>query len=276
MFHRGRLTMGLSLSARKAVSLPCLALKAIDITTQVLPPLFTAATIILGVLQPQHNPLKNTISELVLGTGGWLLTIFFLAFGLAYFLFSYRIWITFKGMPHAMAGAVLLTVMGLSFIILAICPTEPGGIGASTTGITHVVAAATGICIFPLAAYCIWKSNAMVRRDAFLHKMTIVTMAAGILLSLGTCAGLLLGAPWKGAVERVMALNGLVWFQAVGYHLWKRHPVAYLNLDGSSYFPRRLRAVMELINLYLTRKAALAAQKHSPKSLPHGPTTHTS
>lgn len=240
-----------------------LVLTSVDIATQVLPLLFTGATVILGILQPQHNPLKNTISELVLGTGGWLMTLFFIVFGLTYCLFSYRIWVTFKGRPRALEGAALLTIMGFSFIIIALCPTEPGGIGDSDTGVIHVIAAGTAICVFPLAAYCIWKNTG--RESSSLHSITIATIAAGILLSLGTCAGLLSGASWKGAVERVMALNGLVWFQAVGYHLFKHHPIPSINLSSPSDTRSQPRALTQLIVLpdVLHKAGAAIQQKYS-------------
>jgi len=239
-------------------------LRAIDITTQVLPVLFIGATIILGILQPEHNPLQNTISELVLGTGGWFMTLLFLAFGGVYLIFSYRICVTYKGVTRAKTGAVILTVMGFCFILIAACPTEPRAAMHSLGGIIHVLAAGMVACLFPPSAYCIWKSDTGGEGKKSLRCLTQATIIAGLLLGLATFAGLILGAPWKGAAERVMALNGLVWFQAVGYHLLKYHRISLpgdIMTRGASL---RLQAMMRpAITSGILSRAVPALQKHA-------------
>jgi hypothetical protein len=122
--------------------------------------------------------------------------------------------------------------MGLGFIVIAICPTGPGGSAGSTTAIIHVAAAVMVACLFPPSAYCIWKSNDRGPGDSNLGSLTLITIICGVVLSIATAAGLFFNTPWKGAVERVMSLNGLVWFQAVGYHVAKHHPALHDRENG--------------------------------------------
>jgi len=58
------------------------------------PMIFLLVVFIIDFIQPGHNPIYETVSELVHGSYGWLQTISFILFGVLLMIFALRLYIT--------------------------------------------------------------------------------------------------------------------------------------------------------------------------------------
>ncbi len=107
---------------------------------------FPIVVIILNLVQrDQYNALRQPMSQLALGTGGWLMAIGFCATGLGILLLALLIRRTVQ---RARVVAVLLALAGVLHFVAAAFTTDPTGVPPTVHGLIHNMG---GLITFVLA-----------------------------------------------------------------------------------------------------------------------------
>ena len=184
-----------------------------DASCLAFPPLFLLGTTVLEAAQPGYDRVASTISELVWGQSGWAQTALFLAFAAALLLLAFKL----------RPATVPLAMAGLAFIIIAIFPTVAPGSHPTPGSQVHEVTAQGIALLLPVACFSLAHTW---RTDSNHRSIVTLSLAAGVIGLALNLAGFLAvygDTKWIGAVERLVMLNGLVWLELVGLHLWITH-----------------------------------------------------
>ena len=181
------------------------------------PILFILVTTLLGVLQPDYNPIYKTVSALVWGRYGWMQTIIFILFGFLMCIFVLRLWVTFQNKSVTLnAGTLLLLLNGAGFFIIAIFPTQPEGIHR----LVHMYTAEMMALLFTIALFLLLPSLRVLSTWKTIYIYTLITAIISLsLIIMG--AFIALEAPWVGLYERIFLLNGFIWLEVISVRLLK-------------------------------------------------------
>ena len=175
--------------------------------------MFLATTIIMEMAQSDYSPVRDTISALVWGRFGWAETAAFCLFGLTMAALAIRLGAIGSRNREARLGQVVLTLIGLSFIVIAIFPTsspvDPAGIQPQIHRQTVRAMAA----LFPLA--CLFISKGAGPRYRTLRSYSLATAVVALALLPAGAVATFTDAPWLGAIERIVLGNGLLWAEAL-------------------------------------------------------------
>jgi len=183
-------------------------------------------------VQSGYSRITDTVSMLVWGSHGWLETILFCLNGVFLLLFALRLYRASRD-TAGKAGIAMLALAGVSFIIIASCPTLAPGAEPSLRSQAHEYAARGISAIFPLACLLLalsWKSNPAYKN---IVNWTIAFGVIGLMLN---CIGLFYVAgdlEWIGALERLIILNGFAWLAVLGLH--------FCHTTHQEHYPTRLR-----------------------------------
>ena len=79
------------------------------------PVLFLLIFIIIDAVQTEHNPIVETISELVHGSYGWVQTLAFFLLGFLLIVFTARLYISTVKKVTSQAGTILIGLAGFGF-----------------------------------------------------------------------------------------------------------------------------------------------------------------
>ena len=189
------------------------------------PVLFQLMMIVNQYLQPGYNPIRDTISSLVWGYGGWIQTVNFYLFGILLMFFAVKFFADKNNKVSYRASGILLLLIGLGFIILGICPTQSPGAEQTVQSIIHGVTVYCIIILFPTTCFVL---ASVLRNETYPRFLFIYTCITGTL----NLAFILLGAffavsheYWFGMVERLIILNGFAWIEVIGIQVWGRSSI---------------------------------------------------
>jgi hypothetical protein len=215
------------------------SVKVLGIFVAFVPVLFVFTSISLGYLNPTYDWLRNTISELIWGQNGWVLTVAFCVFGLALITLALRLRVNFANNLKSKLGLILLVMLGLGFLIIAIFPTKAPGAPQSISGLIHLNMVRIMAVLFP--ASCLLFGTG-IRRENETEIIRIQSLAAGvmgILLAVPGAIATLTNAPWTGAIERIILMNGLLWIEGITISVTFPEIIRRLNrLMGSRFTTR--------------------------------------
>jgi hypothetical membrane protein len=172
---------------------------------------------------PWYNPIVQSISDLAWSPLGWLQTLVF-------FVFSFLIMVMMLGIYAAIRGGIAFRIGVILFIIIAFSFLLVGsfhnnyGAGADTVyPIIHLNSARVVGILFPIASLLIATG---LRRNPEWKHLYPYTLATGI-IALGLTVSLVIGPsrspepwPWFGLCERLLTVNGAVWFEVMAVRLW--------------------------------------------------------
>ena len=196
------------------------------------PGLFLIIMTIVESLQPGYNRIQQTISMLVLGPYGWLQTVVFFVFGFLLIVFAVRLYFAIRKTRVSKFGVTSLILIGFSFFLIGIFPTQSPGTAPTLSSLIHRYAASSIAVIFPLACFLIAPG---LRADPRWKGWFPYTIATGLLATIVAILGALVSPDWSwdGLHERVMLLNGLVWIEVTAIRLlllclgeWRRAPAS--------------------------------------------------
>ena len=105
------------------------------------PVIFLLVVFIIDFVQPEHNPIYETISELVHGSYGWVQTISFVLFGVLLMIFTLRLYFTTNPKISSILGALFIEVSGYSFLMLGAFPSGISGTDLTPQPLLHNIAA---------------------------------------------------------------------------------------------------------------------------------------
>jgi hypothetical membrane protein len=170
------------------------------------------------IFDPHYDAIRNSISDLALGSMGWLSRS---GFGIFAVLLSFEIIRMKHFVPNdnkTRAAVVLSLCSSLGFLLLAIFTTDPPGVntlhGTIHDIVTLIVAVffTIGCLLFGLG----FKNNRKWK-GFYIYTMVVVgiSFACAILR-------IIMPAHWAffGLYERILLWDGLIWFEAVGIKIF--------------------------------------------------------
>jgi Protein of unknown function (DUF998) len=89
------------------------------------PSLFLLTFTLEGWLRPGYHARAMFVSELALGPRGWIQSINFIVFGVLFLVFTRGVSGRFHSGRASRAGPVLLTIIGVSFLVSGFFTMDP-------------------------------------------------------------------------------------------------------------------------------------------------------
>ncbi len=184
------------------------------------PVLFLLVVIIIDAIQTEHNPIIETISELVHGSYGWIQTLAFFLFGFLLVVFTVRLYKSTVKKITSQVGTVLFSLAGFGFFLLGAFPSQTGISELNTQQIVHDSAAGLIGTSFTLGclAYAVH-----FRLDPQWRKYWIYSLFTVLLCTL---FGLLwvttpLNLQARGIDQLLLLVCGLLWVEIISIRLLK-------------------------------------------------------
>lgn len=181
------------------------------------PAVFQSIMVLVQVNQAGYNPVRDTISSLVWGMGGWLQTANFFLVGALLVAMSNLLRTRLAGKVTELMGCLSLALMGVGFIILGIFPARAP---ASVQSLPAMIHGVTVYCIILLfLAACLFLARSL-RNLSGSKSVFLYTVATGTLCVVFIIMGIMIMVTrtyWFGMLERVILLNGFIWLEVVTY-----------------------------------------------------------
>ena len=117
------------------------------------PVLFLSVITLVELLQSGYDRIQETISMLVLGPYGWIVTIIFFLLGFLFVVFSIRLYFAVRKSTSLKVGTMILILVGLGFFIIGIFPTQEPGTTLSIHALIHRQTAGSISILFALACF---------------------------------------------------------------------------------------------------------------------------
>lgn len=234
--------------------------------------LFVGVILVEGLLRPNYHVTTMFISELALGSRGFVQIANFIVFGLSILLFAMGVAFAFGTTRAARIGVTLLAIVGMCEVAagaFVIDPVPAAGLTFNPVGIGphhmsfhskfHYVVSSVAFLLAPVCAFCFAFADRFTK-DAAWQTFRRLSLALGIAMALGLIVAKLATIPpptnplqpWRGLVERAMVLPFAVWLLAFGVVLLRRtslkrqHSREHLSRDayfGSHEFQARAEVV---------------------------------
>jgi Protein of unknown function (DUF998)/Saxitoxin biosynthesis operon protein SxtJ len=234
--------------------------------------LYIGVVVLEGLLRPDYHVTTSFISELALGSRGFVQIANFIVFGLSILLFAMGVALAFGTTSPARIGVTLLVIVGICEVAagaFVIDPMPAGGLTFNPAAIGprhmsfhskfHYVVSSVAFLLAPVCASCFAFADRFTT-DATWQAFRRWSLALGIAMALGLIVMKLATVPpptnplqpWRGLLERAMLLPFNVWLFAFGVVLLKRaslgrqHSRKHLSRDayfGSHEFQARAEVV---------------------------------
>lgn len=175
--------------------------------------------LVIGATQPDYNPVKQTISELVYYPQGWLLATIFTILGIWLALLSLKCYASYAHKTTTKIAALLIAVLALGFFTIAICPTNIPGKELTLIGLIHEKTAQMICSLLPVICVLMipeFKTNKYWRKLTVFTKLTALT---GLVLGIIGALIVMTNTPLLGIIERLIFLNAAIWFIVIGINI---------------------------------------------------------
>lgn len=200
----------------------------------IIPALSLIISFIIGAIQPDYNPVKQTISQLVHYPHGWLQTVDFLVLGVWLVLFAAKVHSDFAHRVTTKIAVLTLVLLGIGFFMIAIFPTNFPGSDKTVESLIHEKIAQFVCILFPISCSLLipeFRASFYWKR---LVSYTIVTAIIGFILTGVGAVIIVTGAPLLGILERLIMLNAVIWLEVIGVFMIlqqtrKQHGRAAMN-----------------------------------------------
>jgi hypothetical membrane protein len=180
-------------------------------------PVLLVITDFIGVLIGKpYNAVTQSISDLGLGRIGWLQSAAFFIFGITTISLASELHSELGNSRESRIGFALIISLGAGFILLGLFPTDLLGTYHSFHGFIHNYAAWAEGGLFPVTCFFFADlfRNKLRWRDLFHY-----SLLAGISGCLSVIVWAIFAKNWFGLSERLIILNGLIWFEVIAIHL---------------------------------------------------------
>jgi hypothetical protein len=197
------------------------------------PALFVATFTLEGWFRPGYEPLGMFVSELALGPRGWIQVVNFVVFGALFLVFARGVTGEFQDGKSSRIGPILLTVIGVSFLLSGPFVMDPISTLAdrmSWHGKLHMNV--FGALVFSLSPVSCFVFLRRFRMDPKWRSLQCWTLAAGtitaavvIVMSVGPRqppAAPNIFNEWRGLIQRTFILTYLSWIFTFAFRLCRR------------------------------------------------------
>jgi hypothetical protein len=208
--------------------------------------LYFGVIMLEGLLRPDYQATTMFISELELGSRGFVQMVNFVVFGLSILIFAMGVAFAFGKTRAGRIGVTLLMIIGLCEVasgVFVIDPVPVSGVTFSPVGIGphhmsfhskfHYVVSSLAFFLAPICVFFFVFADRFVKDatwQAFRRWSLVLgfAMASGlILMKLATMPPPSNPIqPWRGLIQRAMILPFVVWLFAFGVVLLKRGSIS--------------------------------------------------
>jgi len=185
------------------------------------PVLFVATFTIEGWLRPGYDAVAMYISELSLGSRGWVQITNFVVFGALLLAFARGVAVELPDGKASRAGPILLAIIAGAFILSGPFVMDPATTvpeELSLPGLVHLVLGAVVFSLFPASCFVLWRR---FREDPKWRWIRWWTLAAATVVTLAVVVQLVVRttppAPphaWAGIIQRTAILTYMAWLFA--------------------------------------------------------------
>ena len=185
---------------------------------------FLAAAVGAHVVNTQYNFFSDYISDYAVGSWGWIYGSAFLASCLGCLALATSLVLVIPSEAVSKTGVALLAVVGVTFAIDFVFPTDilpPGAPPTTIVGAIHLVDALFGWVLFAIAAILI---SSRLKRDAYWKQwQKILTNLAwlSVALLVALVAVVVSKAPFGGLAEKVFILERNIWGLTLGISIFR-------------------------------------------------------
>jgi Protein of unknown function (DUF998) len=190
----------------------------------VIPTLSIILSLVIGAVQPDYNPVKQTISQLVYYPQGWLQATDFLILGIWLVLLALKCYANFAHKTTTKIAALLFAALAVGFFIIAICPTNIPGKELTTRGLIHEKTAQMICGLFPVICWLMIPEFKANRNWKKLTTYTVVTAFIGLAFGITGAWIMIKNAPYLGIIERLIFLNAVIWLVVIGINIILQKP----------------------------------------------------
>ena len=205
-------------------------------------PLYFGVVVLEGLLRPDFHATTMFISELALGSRGFVQIANFIVFGLSILLFAMGVALSFGTTRAGRIGVTLLVIVGICMVaagVFVIDPVPASGLTFRPAAIGprhmsfhskfHYVVSSVAFLLAPICAFCFAFADRFAE-DATWQAFRRWSLALGIAMAAGVILMKLATMPpptnplqpWRGLIQRAMVLPFVTWLFAFGVVLLKR------------------------------------------------------
>ena len=193
--------------------------------------LFIAVFSVQGLLRPGYDPRSTFISELSIGSRGWIQILNFIILGLLFLVFTWGVAAEFREGKASRWGPILLGIIGFSFLVSGPFVTDPELTPRDQMtihGYVHGIFGALVFSLSPVSCFVFWRrfrqDSNWIHLQAWTLAAGIITAAATIILSVATKTEVQpnIFTPWNGVIQRMVIIPYLVWIYTFAFSLRRR------------------------------------------------------
>jgi hypothetical protein len=201
-----------------------------------IPALSLILSLVIGAVQSDYNPVKQTISQLVLYPYGWLQATDFLVLGVWLLLLAVKIYSGFAHKITTKIAAFTFVLFGMGFFLITIFPTSLTGGEMTLRAMIHEKTAQLICVMFPIACCLMipgFKSNHYWKK---ITNYTLVTGIVGFILGILGAVITITDTPLLGIIERLIFLNAVIWLIVIEINMILQQPLKQNRSITSNQF----------------------------------------
>jgi len=186
--------------------------------------LFVSVFTVFGWLNPGYSARSMFVSELALGSFGWIQVLNFVLTGILLLMFGRGLAAHFSAGAASRAGPLLVQGIGVSLMASGAFDTDPSAMLGQTSahGVVHGIFGAIVFTFAPVSCFVFYRR---FRSDPLWRPLAVWTLLSGIVLTLGIVLLRISQQPgsglfeWKGLVQRAILVTFMAWIFAVAFRL---------------------------------------------------------
>lgn len=168
-----------------------------------------------------YDWLSQTVSQLGIGSYGWVENTGFIVMGILSITFAEAIYAGFRPRHSLIAAVTIWILIGFGFLAVGFFAADPSKSGITTIhGYIHDFTSDTIAVLFPLACFLMVPCFVTdVHWGSFVVYTIVTGVIAFLLDSLRIFVPRPILGPWSGIYERIIMLNALIWLELVALRL---------------------------------------------------------
>jgi hypothetical protein len=195
--------------------------------------LFVAVFTIEGWLRPGYNPLGVFVSELSMGSRGWIQIANFVVSGALLLVFARGIAAEIKTGKASRAGSIILTTIAICLLASGPFVTDPAGIPREQMSWHGTIHGIFGAIVFVLMPVCCFVFLRRFRVDVTWQSLQWWTLVAGIiialavvLLTISTKLSAVVSTfnDYAGLIQRMALIPYMIWSFTFALKLYRLRP----------------------------------------------------
>jgi hypothetical protein len=195
------------------------------------PALFVIIFTLEGWLRTGYEPARMYISELSLGSGGWIQNANFIIFGVLFLVFTRRVAAEFRHGKASQWGTILLTIIATCYLAFGFFVMDPVGTAASEMtlhGILHGLLGEVVLALMPVSCFVYLQRYREDTKWQYLQGWMLglgtISAIAGTLLIVAMNLPAVQRAldEWLGLIQRIAIIPFTLWLFIFALGLLRR------------------------------------------------------